>query len=84
LKEDEKFGIELWSAMANVSWYNKDDPDNTDCSQSFRSAGAIIASMLGRGNYMDWYCSGPYPVVSEYIAEKMASKGWRYDLNGYE
>ena len=78
LKENEDFGCELWSAMANVGWYHKDDPDNTECSRSFRSAGSMIASMLGKGNYIDWYCSGPYGTVSKYIAEKMASKGWHY------
>jgi len=82
LKEDEDFGSELWSAMANVSWIHKDDPDKTECGRSFRSAGSMIASMLGIGDYIDWYCSGPYETVSEYIAQAMASKGWRYELAG--
>jgi hypothetical protein len=38
--------------------------------------------MYGDGDYVDWYCSGPYITVSDYIAEKMASKGWRYELHG--
>jgi len=82
LKEDEDFGCELWSALANVSWIHEDDPEETHCGRGFRSAGAMIASMLGIGDYIDWYCSGPYETVSEYIAEKMASKGWRYKLDG--
>jgi hypothetical protein len=82
LKENEDFGGELWSAMANVSWIHKDDPDRTECRRSFRCAGSMIASMLGIGDYIDWYCSGPYETVSEYIAEKMSSKGWRYEVDG--
>ena len=80
LRENEDFGIELWSALANVSWHNESDPDKTDCGHSFRSAGSLIASMLCHGDYMDWYCSGPYSTVSEYIADAMLSKGWQYDV----
>ena len=43
LIENEDFGKELWSALANVSWHNKQDPNNTDCGHSFRSAGSLIA-----------------------------------------
>jgi hypothetical protein len=78
LRENKKFGCELWSALANVSWIHEDDFSKTECGYSFRSAGSLIASMLVKSDYMDWYCSGPYETVSEYIAEKMASKGWRY------
>ena len=78
LKEDEDFGIELWSAMANVGWSHESNP-GADFGHSFRGAGALIADMLGKGDYIDWYCSGPDNVVSEYIAEAMASKGWVFD-----
>ena len=78
LKEDEDFGRELWSAMANVTWHHEDDPDYYGYSRSFRGAGSLIAVMEGKDNYTKWYCSGPYETVSGYIAEKMASKGWRH------
>jgi len=78
LRENEKFGTELWSALANVDWYHESDPDNTACGYSFRAAGSLIASMLCHGDYLDWYCSGPDGTVSEYIADALASKGWRY------
>jgi len=80
LREDEEFGTELWSALANVDWCQESDEDNSEVGYSFRSAGSLIASMLCHGNYMDWYCSGPDGVVSELISEKMASKGWRYKI----
>jgi hypothetical protein len=82
LRENEDFGEELWSALANVNWRNDSDPDNTDCGHTFRSGGALIALMLGHGDYIDWYCSSPDGVVSEYIANAMASKGWRYEIMG--
>jgi len=83
LKENEDFGCELWSAMANVSWHHEDDPDETYCRRSFRGAGSLIAVMEGKDNYTKWYCSGPYETICEYIAEKMAAKGWHYEVDGY-
>jgi hypothetical protein len=82
LKENEDFGCELWSSMANVTWYHLLDLKETDCGHSFRGAGALIADMLGKGDYIDWYCSGPYETVSDYIALRMASKGWYFELAG--
>jgi hypothetical protein len=78
LRKNNEFGKELWSAMANVIWYHLADPNKTECGYSFRAAGDLIASMLCKGDYMDWYCSGPDGTVSDYIAESMLSRGWRY------
>jgi len=83
LRENEKFGNELWSAMANVSWIHKDDPEQSYCRRSFRGAGALLAVMEGKDKYTKWYCSGPYETVSGFIAKAMASKGWRYEKDGY-
>ena len=80
LRENEEFGKELWSALANVDWFHEDDENKTECGHSFRSAGSLIASMLCHGDYMDWYCSAPDGVVSEYIANAMQSKGWEYEI----
>lgn len=38
---------EVWPVLADETW-----------SCSWRSAGGIIADILGEGDYMDWYCSG--------------------------
>ena len=80
LRENEDFGCELWSALANVRWFHDDDITKTSCGYSFREAGSLIASMLVKGDYMDWYCSGDAETVSDFIAEKMAARGWRYVL----
>ena len=39
--------IEAWPILKNERW-----------SASWRSAGGIIADMQGKGDYIDWYCSG--------------------------
>ncbi|MCL2243175.1 MAG: hypothetical protein FWC03_01750 [Treponema sp.] len=83
LKKDSNFGRELWSSLANVSWYHKDDPEETACRRSFRGAGTLIAIMEGKDIYTKWYCSGPYETVSGYISSAMASKGWRCEPDGY-
>jgi len=82
LKKDSAFGNELWSALANVTWYHKDDPENLRYRRSFRSAGSLIAVMEGKDKYTKWYCSGPYETVSEEIKNALASKGWSYELDG--
>ena len=84
LRENEDFGCELWSALANVEWFHDDDETKTGCRYSFREAGSVVASMLVKSNYIDWYCSGPDGTVSESIAKAMASKGWRYVLRNSE
>ena len=81
LREDHDFGKELWSALANVSWYNQSDPNNTECGYcSFRYAGTIIATMLCHGDYGDWYFGDNPGVVSEQIANAMKARGWRYEV----
>jgi len=67
---------------ANITWYHKDDQSENGYRRSFRSAGSHIAVMEGKDKYTKWYCSGPYETISEYIAQKMASKGWRYEPDG--
>lgn len=77
LKESDELCTELWSALANVDWYHPESGE--EASYSFRAAGALIANIIGRGDYMDWYCSGPYAVVSSKIAHSLRKEGWIYD-----
>ena len=39
--------LDTWTLLTGRTW---------GC--SWRSAGGIVADMLGTGDYMDWYCSG--------------------------
>lgn len=50
---------EVWTQLKNQTW-----------SCSWRYAGGIIADMLGKGDYMDWYCSG---ITSEVDADEYAA-----------
>lgn len=73
MKEDETLCIEVWSALANTEWKHK---NGDTASYSFRAAGDLIASIIDRGNYMDWYCSGPYAQISNRVAAAMKKEGW--------
>jgi len=67
---------DMWSALANVEWTHE---NGDTASYSFRAAGDLIAAILGRGNYMDWYCSGEYATISCQIADAMQAEGWTHD-----
>ena len=51
----------VYAALCNMRWQPAEVlPILTDeyWSCSWRSAGALVADLLGQGDYMDWYCSG--------------------------
>lgn len=73
MKKDDEFCAEVWSALANIIWKN-DDAEEFDA--TFRYAGGLIADIIGRGDYMDWYCCGVYGSVSMYIEKRLATLGW--------
>lgn len=67
--------IDLMPILKNETW---------GC--SWRSAGGIVAEILGMGDYMDWYCSGIMsdPVDYEktgYVAEGVVTDEILEDLN---
>lgn len=71
---EEALGARLWCALANRDWLH-DSGD--DASYSFRAAGDLIAAVIGKGDYMDWYCARlDYGTVSEDIEAAMAKEGW--------
>jgi hypothetical protein len=75
--QDDAIATHLWCALANVDWYNP--TTHEEASYSFRAAGGLIAELRGHGDYMDWYCCGPYPQVSDHIARVLKKRGWIYD-----
>lgn len=73
IASDDAVACEMWCALANVDWKHA---SGDTASYSFRAAGDLVAAVRGSGMYMDWYCCGPYPVVSGRVAEAMRAEGW--------
>ena len=60
-KASEAYAQNLYAAMCNNEFTKNDVwPILTDkrWSASWRSAGGIVANMIEKGDYIDWYCSG--------------------------
>lgn len=57
----DDYAQNIYAAMCNMRWQKLDVlPILKDqyWSCSWRSSGGIVADMLGKGDYIDWYCSG--------------------------
>jgi hypothetical protein len=94
----DSYAQNIYAALCNMQWCNVkgDDPAVTleilkenYWSCSWRHAGGIVADMLQRGDYIDWYCSGirhddgdisnryvPEGQVTEEIRGDFATLGW--------
>jgi hypothetical protein len=70
---DDGLCTEVWSALANVDWAHE---GGDTASYSFRAAGDLVAAVSGKGNYMDWYCSGPDNRVSDRVRAALRLQGW--------
>ncbi len=73
IRSDDSACVEMWCALANMNWSHG---NGDTASYSFRAAGDLIAAIRGSGDYMDWYCSGPYSTVSDRVRGAMAGEGW--------
>jgi hypothetical protein len=57
----DDYAQNIYAAMCNMRWQRLDvfpilKDEYWSC--SWRSAGGIVANMLQKGDYIDWYCSG--------------------------
>lgn len=77
IRESDELAKQMWSALANVDWTHE---NGDTASYSFRAAGDLIAAIRGGGNYIDWYCSGPYAQVTDEIETAMAAVGWSWKV----
>lgn len=77
MKTDDTLCKEIWSALANVTWHHIASKQEYSC--SFRYGGGLIAEVRGHGDYMDWYCSGPYATITDEIRRTFKKEGWIAD-----
>lgn len=80
MKTDEELCRKIWSSLANVDWYYIGErPLLLEVSYSFRAAGGMIANIIERGDYMDWYCSGPDGIINNEFRYAMRKAGYLAD-----
>lgn len=61
VRVSETYAQNLYAAMCNMRFQKREViPILADhyWSCTWRSAGGIVADMIGKGDYIDWYCSG--------------------------
>lgn len=83
-KANEYYAQNIYAAICNNDFIKNDVwPILTDkrWSASWRSAGGIVANMIEKGDYIDWYCSGIRGELSDEEYENMTpdeKKRYRY------
>ncbi len=78
-RASDAYAQNIYAAMCNMRWQRLDTwPILADefWSCSWRSAGGIVADMLEKGDYIDWYCSGMGGLNQEYDA-KETNEQWQ-------
>ena len=74
-RTNEYYAQNIYAALCNMRWCNVKGTDPAVTmnilkdelwSCSWRSAGGIVADMLEKGDYIDWYCSGMGGLNREY------------------
>lgn len=79
VRGSEDYARALYAAMCNTDFIKNDVwPILTDktWSCSWRYAGGIIADMIGKGDYIDWYCSGNEGIVTDEVRDDLLKLGW--------
>jgi hypothetical protein len=59
--EDDVYAQHLYAALCNTEWQRTEVIPilkGNEWSCSWRHAGGIVANLQGKGDYMNWYCSG--------------------------
>lgn len=64
----------FYAAMCNTDLFKIGEKG--EYGYSWRSAGGLVADILGEGDYLDWYCSGGEGHVDEEIADDLNAIGW--------
>jgi hypothetical protein len=73
VRNSDAYAQNLYAAMCNMQFIKLDIMPilkNQRWSCSWRHAGGIVADMLQKGDYIDWYCSGMGGLNREYDGEE--------------
>jgi hypothetical protein len=76
----DEYAQNIYAAMCNMRWQKLDVmPILKDefWSASWRSAGGIVADMLGKGDYIDWYCSGMGGLAGDWDQDSESFEEWQ-------
>jgi hypothetical protein len=74
LVRSDLFAALLYGALCNTQW--KHTASGVEWSCSWRSAGGIVATLRGEGDYLDWYCSTGEGLVDEQVVAEIRALGW--------
>ena len=74
LAQSDLLAALLYGALCNTQW--KHTASGAEWSCSWRSAGGIVASLRGEGDYLDWYCSTGEGLVDEQVLAEIRALGW--------
>ena len=91
IKSRDDYAQNLYAAFCNMQWQKTETfpiLKNDLWSVSWRSAGGVVASIRGEGDYMDYYCSGIYSgdwgedgyITSGYVSEATVTEEILNDL----
>ena len=77
----------FYAAMCNTDLYKVGATG--EYGYSWRSAGGLIADILGEGDYLNWYCSGNEGFVDDEVQNDLNAIGWKVvpmeiDLSEYK
>jgi hypothetical protein len=75
IRHRDDYAQNIYAALCNTEWQRQDvwpmlKDQRWSC--SWRHASAIVASVRGQGDYLDWYCSGS----AYWVGDKDADPGW--------
>lgn len=61
VRANDAYAQNIYAALCNMQWQRIDvwpvlKDETWSC--SWRSAGGVVADLCGKGDYIDWYCSG--------------------------
>jgi hypothetical protein len=74
MRASKSYSKKFYAAMCNTDVYK--DGDAGEYGYSWRSAGGLVADILGEGDYLNWYCSGNEGFVDDEVADDLKEIGW--------